>query len=215
MLLLNIPTPENCQACPLNQKCSFCDLTITNQRSMNCPMIEIEGTLENTFIQTISLDIPKDYKYDTETTDAVIYRHKYTGDEIQVSKHPMKLTPISVATGSWKPVNPDCRGYTEQFECTNCGRIINTSYSMKRFDDYDHCPFCLAAMNSESTLDDIVPDIYIQDFCKRVEMKESGKCKTCKNCNTVHSAIADAPTETCTKSFKEPCEYEERPSEEK
>lgn len=35
-------------------------------------------------------EIPKDYVYDTETKDFVVYRHKYSGDEIHIKK----LTPI-------------------------------------------------------------------------------------------------------------------------
>lgn len=31
-------------------------------------------------------EIPKDYKYDTETEDFLVYRHKYTGHEIHIEK---------------------------------------------------------------------------------------------------------------------------------
>ena len=33
-------------------------------------------------------EIPKDYKYDTETSDVWVYRHKYTGHEIHIAKQP-------------------------------------------------------------------------------------------------------------------------------
>lgn len=33
-------------------------------------------------------EIPKDYSYDTETDDFWVYRHKYTGDEIHITKEP-------------------------------------------------------------------------------------------------------------------------------
>lgn len=39
-------------------------------------------------IHTEQEDIPKDYYYDTETTDFYVYRHKYTGDEIHIAKNP-------------------------------------------------------------------------------------------------------------------------------
>ena len=32
--------------------------------------------------------IPKDYIYDTETDEFLVYRHKYTGDEIHIVKEP-------------------------------------------------------------------------------------------------------------------------------
>lgn len=35
---------------------------------------------------TIIHEIPKDYKYDTETEDFIVYRHKYTGDEIHIER---------------------------------------------------------------------------------------------------------------------------------
>ena len=35
---------------------------------------------------TVINEIPKDYKYDTETKDFLVYRHKYTGDEIHIEK---------------------------------------------------------------------------------------------------------------------------------
>lgn len=33
-------------------------------------------------------EIPKDYKYDTETAEFEVYRHIYTGDEIHILKEP-------------------------------------------------------------------------------------------------------------------------------
>lgn len=33
-------------------------------------------------------EIPKDYKYDTETNEFEVYRHIYTGDEIHILKEP-------------------------------------------------------------------------------------------------------------------------------
>ena len=36
---------------------------------------------------TVINEIPKDYKYDTETKDFLVYRHKYTGDEIHIEKY--------------------------------------------------------------------------------------------------------------------------------
>ena len=33
-------------------------------------------------------EIPKDYKYDTETDEFEVYRHIYTGDEIHILKEP-------------------------------------------------------------------------------------------------------------------------------
>ena len=41
--------------------------------------------LEQQPYETIK-EIPKDYKYDTETEDFLVYRHKYTGHEIHIEK---------------------------------------------------------------------------------------------------------------------------------
>lgn len=41
--------------------------------------------LEEKPCETIK-EIPKDYKYDTETEDFLVYRHKYTGHEIHIEK---------------------------------------------------------------------------------------------------------------------------------
>ena len=41
--------------------------------------------LEQEPCETIT-EIPKDYVYDTETNDFIVYRHKYTGEEIHIKK---------------------------------------------------------------------------------------------------------------------------------
>lgn len=38
--------------------------------------------------------VPDDYKYDCETTEFYVYRHKYTGDEIHIAKEPLLYLPI-------------------------------------------------------------------------------------------------------------------------
>lgn len=45
-------------------------------------------------------EIPKDYKYDTETEDFLVYRHKYTGDEIHIER-PIPLYRLE----KWIPVS--------------------------------------------------------------------------------------------------------------
>lgn len=39
------------------------------------------------------------------------------------------------------PVNADCRGYTDTFRCSECGRPITASSVTKEL-DYDFCPWC-------------------------------------------------------------------------
>jgi hypothetical protein len=46
---------------------------------------EIMSALEQGSCKTIK-EIPKDYKYDTETNDFLVYRHIYTGHEIHIEK---------------------------------------------------------------------------------------------------------------------------------
>ena len=49
-------------------------------------------------------------------------------------------------TGSWEAVDPDVRGYTNKFRCTNCGRNIRLAEYTKAC-SYDYCPECDAKMS--------------------------------------------------------------------
>ena len=40
----------------------------------------------------------------------------------------------------WIPIEPDNRGYTDQFECPHCGFIHVRPYSKEC--DYDYCTCC-------------------------------------------------------------------------
>ena len=47
--------------------------------------------------------------------------------------------------GVWVKVNPDSRGYTDTFRCSECGSKI----SLRAFDTecvYPHCPWCRSEM---------------------------------------------------------------------
>lgn len=50
--------------------------------------------------------------------------------------------------GEWIPIEPDCRGYTEEFECSNCNNRVKYSYCMKE-SEYPICPYCGADMIKE------------------------------------------------------------------
>lgn len=39
------------------------------------------------------------------------------------------------------PVEPDCRSYTDRFECTGCGCIVHIGTYEKEC-DYEFCPYC-------------------------------------------------------------------------
>lgn len=39
----------------------------------------------------------------------------------------------------WIPIEPDYRGYTDQFECPHCGFIHTTLYNKECDDDYCTC----------------------------------------------------------------------------
>ena len=41
----------------------------------------------------------------------------------------------------FKPVNPDCRGYTEMFKCPNFEANVQMPYSAKEC-EYNYCPYC-------------------------------------------------------------------------
>ena len=47
--------------------------------------------------------------------------------------------------GHWIPIEPDCRGYTEVFECSRCKNRVQYHYPMKK-SEYPNCPYCLVEM---------------------------------------------------------------------
>ena len=58
---------------------------------------------------------------------------------------PEDLTEDPGKTKRWIPVEPDGRGYTNQFECSACGgTILNGYYDKTCF--YNYCPCCGARM---------------------------------------------------------------------
>lgn len=62
-----------------NQPCKFLD---ENYTALDMAIKALE---EQERCETIK-EIPKDYKYDTETKDFLVYRHMYTGHEIHIEK---------------------------------------------------------------------------------------------------------------------------------
>ena len=48
--------------------------------------------------------------------------------------------------GEWIPVDPDSRGYTDEFDCSNCGGTVHLGYYSKVC-DYTYCPWCAAVMD--------------------------------------------------------------------
>ena len=51
-------------------------------------------------------------------------------------------------TTSFLPIEPDCRGYTDLYECENCKRYIRIG-EFARECDYEYCPYCGAAAPDE------------------------------------------------------------------
>lgn len=50
--------------------------------------------------------------------------------------------------GQWIKINPDCRGYSNTYECSNCKSYIYT-YLFEKYCDYEFCPRCRAIMDKE------------------------------------------------------------------
>ena len=76
--------------------------------------------------------VPKDYIYDCETTNTIVYRNKYNGKEIHVDK------------------NIDCGGYWikeespygwdgHSYQCSECGRSIHLNTECEDLTDYPYC----------------------------------------------------------------------------
>lgn len=47
--------------------------------------------------------------------------------------------------GKWIKIRPDKRGYTCQFECSNC-HFYTYTHNLETDIDYDFCPYCGARM---------------------------------------------------------------------
>lgn len=78
-------------------------------------------------------EIPKDYKYDTETKDFLVYRHKYTGEEIHIER-PIPLYRLEqwIPCSERLPNEEEYRKNNGMFNVTDGNR----SYS-EWFDPYD------------------------------------------------------------------------------
>lgn len=92
-------------------------------------------------------EIPKDYKYDTETDEFDVYRHKYTGHEIHILKEP-PLYRLEVQT--CENINEDYAD-CDQFKCSECQIELQDWHRVERDDDGDisyheytfrYCPNC-------------------------------------------------------------------------
>ena len=57
----------------------------------------------------------------------------------------MKVSRMDEEKLVWKPVEPDKRGYTNQFECPSCGMFVHLGTYVKAC-DYDFCPYCGAVV---------------------------------------------------------------------
>lgn len=54
--------------------------------------------------------------------------------------------------GKWTIVNP-CHGYSDEFDCSVCGRRVYLSPLMK-YCDYEYCPNCGAVMTEGGEMDE-------------------------------------------------------------
>lgn len=87
-------------------------------------------------------DIPKDYLYDTETTEFYVYRNKYTGKEIHIVKNPPSYILDKRPQGEWIG-----NAFDEHY-CNRCG---HPALWEEEPDDYYEvqsrfCPNCGADM---------------------------------------------------------------------
>jgi len=172
MLLIDLPLPQTCTQCYFHAMSNdfertdnlcYCQIThkdISNaminsgKRAPFCPLVETTDK----FVQTIP-DIPEDYRYDTETKDVICYRHKYTGQEIQVSKNPIHLKQVVRPNGTWVPyVGWDMENKRQitikdgWFKCSSCGMIVSHKPTW---------PFCQNCGNDKRN-----PCNKTSDYCK-------------------------------------------------
>lgn len=51
--------------------------------------------------------------------------------------------------GRWIPFMPDCRGYTEEFECSLC-KNMTYLHCCEKYCDYEYCPNCGEKMDGDA-----------------------------------------------------------------
>ena len=93
MVIIDMKMPKSCAECKATfdnyEGRTCCSLGASkidwNKRPTDCPIRAEVEELEK---------IPENYKYDTETDDFLVYRHKYNGKEI----HIVKPTPVYTLT---------------------------------------------------------------------------------------------------------------------
>ncbi len=85
--------------------------------------------------------IPKDFVYDCETTDMIVYRNKYTGKEIHVDK-------TSGCNGHWIKEETKYGWDGHSYQCSECGRSIHLDTEVEDLTDYPYC-HCGAKMKEE------------------------------------------------------------------
>lgn len=75
--------------------------------------------------------------------------HTSYSDDLGILEHIDNSPTIDaqpVKHGRWIPFMPDCRGYTEEFECSLCNNMTYLHYCEKDC-DYEYCPNCGAKMD--------------------------------------------------------------------
>ena len=89
-------------------------------------------------------EIPKDFKYDTETREFLVYRHKYTGEEIHIIKPTSTYIINQQKEGHWIKYQEPWGGM-QGWKCSNCENHYDVS-SVYTIIPYNYCPNCGAKM---------------------------------------------------------------------
>lgn len=100
--------------------------------------------LEKRQQEDIIQEIPKDFVYDTETSEFYCYRNKYTGEEIHIIKSP-KTYMLERPQGRWI-IKPKENSQSAILICNKCKHFIPISI------DKNYCPNCGADMSSDAAV---------------------------------------------------------------
>lgn len=87
--------------------------------------------------------VPVDCSYDIGYNDMVLNAVKIADSMPTVDAQPVKH-------GRWIPFMPDCRGYTEEFECSLC-KNMTYLHCCEKDCDYEYCPNCGSKMDGGDT----------------------------------------------------------------
>lgn len=133
--LYNI-APKGTVSSRVTKKClEFWDMAIEALEAQFC-----EDCVSREAVQDLIAKLLSDYLHDED-------REKIENVNAEIGELP-SVQPQR-KRGKWIKIGKDSRGYTDTFECSECGELIRFMFYMDDC-EYDYCPYCLADMRGDT-----------------------------------------------------------------